>query len=74
MRKTYPVDDRGYATDAEGEAYLRIGRGQLRKHRHYGTGPRFVRIGRSVRTSYAELDRWVAETARTCTRDDAEAA
>ena len=74
MSDDYPVDARGYATDPEGEDYLRIGRGQLRKHRHFGTGPRFVNIGRSVRTSYAELDRWVAQTARTCTRDSAEAA
>lgn len=55
------VDHRGYATDAEGEKYLRLGRGMLRKHRHFGTGPRSVRIGRAVRTTYAELDRWAAE-------------
>lgn len=60
LSEPYTVDHRGYATDAEAEDYLRIGCGQLQKHRRFGTRPNVVRIGRNVRTSYAELHRWVA--------------
>lgn len=60
---TYPVDPRGYATDPELEVYLGFRPGRLRKLRHYGEAPAFIKVGRSVRTSYAAADVWMAERA-----------
>ena len=60
----YPIDERGFATDQEAERYYGWPAGRLRKERHFGRGPRCVRFGRSVRTSYAELDRHARENAQ----------
>ena len=62
--ESYPVDDRGYAPDAKIEEYLGLVPGRLRKLRHAGDAPAFVKIGATVRTSYAAADAWAAERAR----------
>ena len=53
-----------YLTTAEAAAYLRLSRRTLEKHRCIGTGPRFRKLGRIIRYTIPELDKWAA--ARTC--------
>jgi excisionase family DNA binding protein len=50
----------------EDQAARRIGMSPsyLRKLRKFGGGPTFIRFGRSVRYSEAELDAWVANRVR----------
>jgi len=42
-------------------AYLGIGHSTLERCRTLGTGPRAIKIGRSVRYTRAELDAWSAK-------------
>ena len=53
-----------YLTTAEAAAYLRLSRRTLEKHRCVGTGPRFRKLGRIIRYTIPELDKWAA--ARMC--------
>ena len=64
--KDYPVDHRGYGPDREIEHYLGFPPGRLRKMRHQANAPAYIKIGASVRTSYAAADRYMAERARSC--------
>lgn len=71
----YPRDSRGF-TDTRGAADYLAGifsEPSLRKARHTGRGPAFLKIGGAVRYSFAALDAWLASRARTSTRDDAAA-
>ena len=69
--KDYAVDDRGW-TDTRGAAdYTGDSVSGLNKRRHFGNGPRYVKHGRTVRYSYAELDRYLTAGVRTCTREAA---
>jgi len=43
----------------------------LNKFRVYGTGPRFVKLGRSVRYRPADLDAWIDENRRASTSEEA---
>ncbi len=63
MDSSYPVDSRGYGDDRAIAAYMGVSPGRLRKLRHEGRAPRAVRIGRSVRTSFAAADAYMAERA-----------
>lgn len=66
---SYPVDDRGY-TDVKGAAKYRAQSvAKLNQDRHRGVGAEFVKLGKSVRYSYAALDAEATENRRTCTRD-----
>ncbi len=49
-----------YLTPPEAAQYLRISASTLAKLRVYGGGPPFIRIGRAVRYSRAELDAYMA--------------
>ena len=42
----------------------------LNKHRVYGTGPRFVKLGRSVRYRPADLDAWIDANRRASTSEE----
>lgn len=44
---------------AEAAEFLRISKPHLEKCRVYGGGPRFVRLGRSVRYRIEDLQAWV---------------
>lgn len=46
---------------------LGLSKSTLDKLRVYGGGPRFSKLGRSVRYSTTDLDMWVAENRRTST-------
>jgi predicted DNA-binding transcriptional regulator AlpA len=46
-------------TEKEAAAYLRRSPSSLRRARTTGTGPRFVRIGRSVRYLQSELNAYL---------------
>ena len=41
----------------------------LNKFRVYGTGPRFVKLGRSVRYRPADLDAWIEANGRASTSE-----
>ena len=49
--------------------YLGIARSTLEKARLTGTGPRFVRMGRSVGYDLADLDAWVESRKRASTSE-----
>lgn len=70
----YPVDERGYTATPGAAKHLGTSESYLNKSRHYGTGPAFVKFGWAVRYSFAALDAWAAQHARTGTREDGEAA
>ena len=54
------------AIDTENEAacYLKMSPRTLQAWRQRGEGPRYFKVGRSVRYDRAELDRWLAERTR----------
>lgn len=53
-----------YLTTAEAAAYLRLSTRTLEKHRCIGSGPRFRKLGRIIRYTIPELDKWAS--ARMC--------
>ncbi len=47
-------------TTAEAAEFVQLSQPHLEKCRCYGTGPRFVRLGRSVRYRIEDLQAWIA--------------
>ena len=70
----YPIDDRGYTDTKGAAAYRDQSVSKLNKDRHFGVGAEFVRLGSSVRYSFAALDADAAKNRLTCTRDETTAA
>ncbi len=62
-------DRRHYLNNREAAEYLCISESFLNKTRHFGTGPRFYRVGRAIRYAVEDLDDWMAERCSTSTRD-----
>lgn len=58
-----------YFTPSEAARYLRISVSTLAKLRVYGGGPPFMRIGRAIRYSRAELDTYMTTRAARSTSD-----
>lgn len=48
-------------TTTEAAAYLGFDPGTLENWRYKQRGPRWVRIGRTIRYDQADLDAWIAE-------------
>ena len=57
-----------YLSTAEAAEYLRVSRKFLETARCRGDGPRFSKIGRSVRYARSELDAFMS--ANSCTKTD----
>jgi hypothetical protein len=55
----YPVDNRGFASSKVAAPYAHTTEGTMSVWRHKGVGPRWIKRGRQVYYSYAELDRWM---------------
>jgi excisionase family DNA binding protein len=51
----------------EAADYLGLSKSTLDKFRHFGTGPRFFKLGRSVIYDVDDLDAWRNERAATST-------
>lgn len=62
-------DKSRYFDNREAAAYLRVSESFLNKTRHFGTGPRFYRIGRTIRYAVEDLDDWMSERSATSTRE-----
>ncbi len=58
-----------YMTAKEAAEYLRSSPSTLAKRRLFGGGPKFCRIGKAIRYRQADLDNWMAESARRSTSD-----
>lgn len=56
-------------TPVEAAAYLRMSQSFLAQRRCEGGGPRFLKIGRSVKYRVQDLDEWLAAQARSHTSD-----
>ncbi|MBL9070510.1 MAG: helix-turn-helix domain-containing protein [Sphingopyxis sp.] len=56
-----------YFDTDEAARYLSLGKSTLAKHRCYGTGPTYQKIGRRVLYRAADLDAWAATKRRTST-------
>jgi excisionase family DNA binding protein len=54
-----PGEPSKYLTPPEAAQYIRLSASTLAKLRLYGGGPPFIRIGRAVRYSRAELDTYM---------------
>jgi len=50
--------------ESEAAAYLQLSRSFLRQARVRGSGPSFIKLGRSVRYRIEDLNNWVEENAR----------
>ena len=55
--------------EGETASYLRLSEGKLRYNRVHGTGPEYLKIGRSVRYRLSDIDRWLEQQRRTSTRE-----
>jgi predicted DNA-binding transcriptional regulator AlpA len=55
-----PPADRKYLTTKEAADRVRLSESALEKKRVAGTGPVFVRLGRSIRYEISALDDWIA--------------
>ena len=62
-------DRRHYLDNREAAEYLCVSESFLNKTRHFGTGPRFYRVGRAIRYAIEDVDDWMAERRATSTRD-----
>lgn len=62
-------DRRQYLDNRQAAEYLSVSESFLNKTRHFGTGPRFYRVGRAIRYAAEDLDEWMAERCATSTRD-----
>lgn len=60
---------KGYLTNDEAAAYLRVGRQTLPKLRLRGSGPIFRKFGRSVRYAIEDLDAWANDRRRQSTSE-----
>ncbi len=58
MKKFTDIND-PYQTPHEAAAYMRTATSTLAKHRLYGTGPAFCRVGRSIRYRTSDLDKYM---------------
>lgn len=61
-------------TTVEAARELGVTPNYLEKTRVYGTGPEFVKLGRSVRYERVALDRWIEGARRRSTSDKGAAA
>jgi predicted DNA-binding transcriptional regulator AlpA len=55
-----PPADRKFLTTKEAADRIRLSESALEKKRVNGTGPVFVKLGKSVRYEVAALDEWIA--------------
>jgi predicted DNA-binding transcriptional regulator AlpA len=53
----------------EAARYLGLSGRTLEKHRTYGTGPRYAKIGGRVVYALSDLQAWVGRGVRACTAD-----
>jgi excisionase family DNA binding protein len=60
---------RRYLTTADAACYLAIGRQTLPKLRLRGSGPQYLKFGRSVRYAIEDLDAWARARKRWSTSD-----
>jgi excisionase family DNA binding protein len=60
-------------TTEQAAAKLGLGTNTLEKYRVFGTGPTFVKLGRSVRYAESDLDEWVAARRLTSTSEEVRA-
>jgi predicted DNA-binding transcriptional regulator AlpA len=58
-----------YLTPKEAAAYIKSSTSTLAKKRLFGGGPRYLKIGQSVRYLKADLDAWMLADARVSTSD-----
>lgn len=49
-----------YLRTPDAALHLGVSAATLEKHRCYGTGPRFHRLGRRIVYTFADLDEWAA--------------
>ena len=54
------TQDKQLVTETETARILGVSIGGLRKWRHEGTGPKFIKLGRLVRYSVTDLETWLA--------------
>jgi predicted DNA-binding transcriptional regulator AlpA len=60
-----------YLTTPEAARLIGLSGRTLEKHRTYGTGPRYAKLGGRVVYAIADLHAWVGRGERTSTSDDA---
>ena len=65
-----PASSRNLLAVKEAALVLGLAVSTLNKHRVYGTGPRFVKLGRSVRYRPADLDAWIDANRRASTSEE----
>jgi hypothetical protein len=58
-----------YLLTSEAGAYLRLSGRTLEKHRRFGTGPRYRKIGGRVIYQLADLEAWADQAAQVSTTD-----
>jgi predicted DNA-binding transcriptional regulator AlpA len=68
MKKDLPTEFTPLLTEPQAARYLTRSASSMRRDRKHGTGPIFVRIGRSIRYPKTELDEFLA--ACRSTRDE----
>lgn len=64
----------GLKLSRQAAEHLNVAEQTLRAWRLRGHGPRFIKLGRSIRYDPQDLDDWVASNRRTSTSDRGEAA
>jgi excisionase family DNA binding protein len=61
-------------TTEQAATYCGLSRRTFEGHRLTGRGPRFLKLGRSVRYALEDLEAWLAASRRRSTSDDGSAA
>lgn len=70
MIRTEPNMPPRYLRTPEAARFLGLSGRTLEKHRTYGTGPSYRKIGGRVVYAIADLEAWVGQGARTSTSDE----
>lgn len=56
------------ATEVEVAEALQMAKQSLASMRHQGVGPKFVKLGSAVRYRWSDVNAWLDENTRQCTR------
>ena len=58
-------------TGREAAALLRLSERTMERHRTYGTGPRYIALGRAIRYRRCDLLDWIEHASRQSTSESA---
>jgi predicted DNA-binding transcriptional regulator AlpA len=63
-KSTESIGLRPLVNEVVASQYVGLGRSSMKKNRVHGTGPLYIKLGRSVRYRIEDLDAWIEKNVR----------